>query len=93
MFAPAERDEHGNVVTASEQYEEKLKAYQTQFKRDRSACYILLSCMHNNLLGEFEGCPTTKDMWDCLRIRFGQMSTTRLRTLHLKWMHFQLNAG
>jgi len=26
MFAPAERDEHGNVVTASEQYKEKLKA-------------------------------------------------------------------
>ena len=34
MFAPAEGDEHGNVVTASEQYKEKLKAYQTRFKRD-----------------------------------------------------------
>ena len=60
MFAPAERDEHGNVVTAH--YKEKLKAYQTRFKRDRSTCYILLSCMHNDLLGEFEGCLTVKDM-------------------------------
>ena len=32
MFAPAKRDEHGNDVTASEQYQEKLKAYQTWFK-------------------------------------------------------------
>jgi len=58
MFASAERDEYGNVVTASEQYKEKLKAYQSRFKRDRSTCYILLSCMQNNLLGEFEGSPT-----------------------------------
>jgi len=29
MFAPAERDEHGNDVTASEQHQEKLKVYQT----------------------------------------------------------------
>jgi len=70
MVAPAERDEHGNVLTTSEQYKEKLKAYQTRFKRDRFACYILLSCTHNNLLGEFEGCPTAKDMWDHLKIQF-----------------------
>jgi len=77
MFAPTEWDEHGNVVTASEQYKEKLKAYQTRFKRDRFACYIQLSCMHNNLLGEFEGCPIAKDLWDRLKIRFGQISDTR----------------
>jgi len=68
MFAPAERDEHENVVTASEQYKEKLKAYQTRFKRDRSAWYIMLSCMQKNLIGEFVGCPTAKDMWDHLKI-------------------------
>jgi len=70
MFDPAEQDEDGNNVTASEQYKEKLKAYPTWFKRDRSTCYTLLSCMHDDLLGEFEGCPTTKNMWDSLKIRF-----------------------
>ena len=79
MFAPPEWDEHENVVSASEQHKEKLKAYQTRFKRDRSAFYILLSCMHNNLLGEFEGSPTNKDMWDRLKIQFGQISATRLQ--------------
>jgi len=49
--------------------------------------------MHNDLLGEFEGCPTTKDMWDHLKIRFDQISATRLRTLRLKWMQFQLDVG
>ena len=42
MYPPAERDEHGNDVTASEQYKEKLKAFQTWFKRDWSARYTLL---------------------------------------------------
>ena len=93
MFAAAEQDEHGNVVSASEQHKEKLKAYQTPFKRDLSACYSLLSCMHNNLLREFEGCLIAKDMLDCLKIRFSQISTIRLRTLCLKWMQFQLDTG
>jgi len=53
MFAPIEREEHGNDVTASEQYQEKLKTYQTWFKRDRTARYTLLSCMYDDQLGEF----------------------------------------
>ena len=53
MFALAERDGHGNDVTASEQYQEKLKAYKTWFKRDRTARYTLLSCMYDDQLGEF----------------------------------------
>ena len=47
--------------------------------------------MHDDLLGEFEGCSTIKDMWDRLKIRFSQTSATRFRTLRLKWMQFQLD--
>jgi len=93
MFALAEWDERGKDVTVSEQYQEKLKAYQTWFKGDRSTRYTLLSCMHDDLPGEFERCPTTKDMWDRIKIRFGQTSATRLCTLRLKWMQFQLDVG
>ena len=46
-----------------------------------------------DLLGEFERCPIAKDIWDRLKIRFSQTSATRLRTLCLKWMQFQLDAG
>ena len=48
--------------------------------------------MHDDLLGEFEHCPIANDMWDELKIWCGQTSTTRLRTLQLKWMQFQLDA-
>jgi len=49
--------------------------------------------MHDDLLKEFEGCPTVKDMWDRLKIQFGQTSATRLCTLRLKWTQFQLDGG
>jgi len=93
MFAPAKRGEHGEDVTASEQYQEKLKEYETWFKRDHSTRYTLLSCMHNDPLGEFECCTTVKDMWDLLKIWFSQTFTTRLRNLCLKWMEFKLDVG
>jgi len=93
MFAPAEWDKHGNDLTASEQYQGKPKAYQTWFKRNRCTHYTLLSCMHDNLLGEFKCCLIVKEMWDRLMIRFGQTLATRLHTLHLKWMQFELDAG
>ena len=86
MSALAEWNENGRDVTASEQYKEKLKAHQTRFKRDRSAYCIRFSCIHNGLLGEFEGCPTAKDRWGRLKIQFGQTSATRLCALRLKWM-------
>jgi len=62
MFALPEKDEHGKDITNSEQYQERIKACQAWFKRDLLACYIMLSCMPNDLVGEVECCPTTKYM-------------------------------
>ena len=62
MSAPAEWNEHGKDVIASGQHKEKLKAYQTWFKRDRFAYYTRLLYMHDDLLREFESCPTAKAM-------------------------------
>jgi len=44
------------------------------------------------LLGEIEACPTAKDMWDKLKVRFSQTSATRLCTLHLKWMQYEMDS-
>jgi len=63
-FPPRDKDEHGKDVTAAEQYQEKVKLYQVQLKKDQLARYTLLSYMHDDLLGEFERCSTAKDMWD-----------------------------
>ena len=49
--------------------------------------------MHDDLLREFKGCPTTKNMWDYLKIWLDQTSAIRLRTLRLKWTQFKLDAG
>jgi len=48
--------------------------------------------MHNDLIGEFEACPIAKDMWDKLKVRFSQTSAMRLRTLHLKWMQYEIDS-
>jgi len=51
----------------------------------------MLSCMRDDLLGEFERFHTGKDMWTQLNVRFGQTSGTRLRTLQLKWMQYTID--
>jgi len=80
----ADKDEQGRDITTTEQYQENPKVYQTWFKCGRPACYTMLSCMQDDLLGEFECFSTAKNMWLQLRIGFGQTSATRLRTLQLK---------
>ncbi|KAH9608961.1 hypothetical protein KSS87_006063, partial [Heliosperma pusillum] len=72
-------------------YNENLKLYDEWFKKDRSARFTMLFCMHNDLIGEFEMCPTAKDMCDKLKIVFGQTSATRLRALNLKWMDYSID--
>jgi len=64
MFVLTNKDKHGTDVTASKQYQEKLKANQAWFTSNLSAHYTLLLCTYDDLLGEFERCPTTNDMWD-----------------------------
>ncbi len=41
--------------------------------------------MHDDLIGEYEVFQNAKDMWDQLKFDFGGTSTTRLRSLVLKF--------
>jgi transposase InsO family protein len=45
----------------------------------------MLSSMHDDLIGEYEIFQNAKDMWDQLKFDFGGTSTTRLRSLVLKF--------
>ncbi|KAH9618858.1 hypothetical protein KSS87_009464, partial [Heliosperma pusillum] len=74
-----------------DEYFENLELHNVWFRKDRSARFTMLFCMHNDLIGEFETCPTAKDMWDKLKVTFGQTSATRLRALNLKWMDYTIN--
>lgn len=93
MAPPAEKDEQGRDITGTEQYKENLKTCQAWFKRARSACYTMLSCMRDDLLGEFERFYTAKDMWTQLKVRFRQTSATRLCTLQVKWMQYTIDSS
>jgi len=63
MSIVEDKAEQGRDITASEQCKENLKAYQAWFKRNRSTRDALLSCIHDDLLGEFEHYHTAKDIW------------------------------
>jgi len=89
---PLDKDRDGKPIdTTSLQYQELVKAYPNWSNTDRKVCFTMLYCIHDDLIGEFETCPIAKDMWDKLRIRFGQTFVTRLRTMHLKWMQYEMD--
>ncbi|KAK2991044.1 hypothetical protein RJ640_019365 [Escallonia rubra] len=57
-------------------------------KKDRSARYTLLSSLQNDLIGQFDELPTCKALWDQLKFSFGGTSTTRLRSLVIKFEEY-----
>jgi hypothetical protein len=81
-----EEPEQGN----SAQNRRDLEAYQSWRKKDRCACFTMLSSMHNNLIGEFESCGTAQDMWISLKAKSGGTTVTRLCALTLKFDTFRM---
>ena len=45
----------------------------------------MLGSMHNDLVSVFEDYKTTREMWNALKLKFGEISATRLRALTLKF--------
>src|SRR3954464_8844750 len=58
--------------------------YSNDIKKDRSARYLMLSCMVDDLVHLYEDLPTAKAMWDALSRKYGILSETKLRALELK---------
>lgn len=73
------------------QYRLDMEVYNTWFKRDRSARFIMLSAMQDDVQGNFVDCKTAKEMWEVLRSAFGTTSATRLRALPLKFESYTMN--
>ena len=66
------------------QYRRDLETFEAWTKKDRCTRYIMLNCMHDDLIGEFENFPTAMAMWEQLKFTFGNTAITRLRSLVLK---------
>ena len=41
--------------------------------------------MNNDMIGEFEECQTSQEMWKLLEMKYGGTSTTRLRGLTIRF--------
>ncbi|KAK2989844.1 hypothetical protein RJ640_029572 [Escallonia rubra] len=63
-------------------------AYQKWNQKDRSAHYTLLSSLQNDLIWQYDELLTCKALWDQLKFSFGGTSTTRLRSLVMKFEEY-----
>ncbi|GAV69694.1 UBN2_3 domain-containing protein [Cephalotus follicularis] len=66
------RPSEGNTA----QHHRDLEVFEAWSKKDRCACFTLLSCMHDDLIGAYEHCATAKAMWDQPRFDFRETSIT-----------------
>ncbi|KAL0311684.1 UNVERIFIED_CONTAM: hypothetical protein Scaly_2917200 [Sesamum calycinum] len=85
----AEPIEPENGQTA--QYRRELDTYNKWLEQDISARFTMLSCMHNNMIREYEKYPTTKELWEVLKVAYGSTSATRLRALTLRFNQYVLD--
>ncbi|KAL0373357.1 UNVERIFIED_CONTAM: hypothetical protein Sradi_3251400 [Sesamum radiatum] len=73
------------------QYRRELDAYNKWLEKDMSARFTMLSCMHDNLIREYEKYPTAKELWEVLKVAYGSTSATRLRALTLRFNQYVLD--
>src|SRR4051812_14444940 len=69
---------------ASKDDASEMKRYQDETKKDRSARFLMLSCMADDLVHLYEDLPSAKAMWEALSQKYGILSETKLRALELK---------
>lgn len=75
------RPEEGTTA----QHRRNLEAYQEWIKKDRSARHMILSSMHNDLIGEFENHQFSHGMLEAVRQKFGVTSLAKLHALTMKF--------
>ncbi|KAL0457633.1 UNVERIFIED_CONTAM: hypothetical protein Slati_0390500 [Sesamum latifolium] len=85
----AEPIEPENGPTA--QYHRELDAYNKCLEQDMSVRFTMLSCMHDNLIRDYEKYPTAKELWEVLKVAYGSTSATILRALTLRYNQYVLD--
>jgi hypothetical protein len=67
-------------------------AFENWHKKDQSVRFTMLSNMHNDLIGEFEVYPIAQGMWEALKLKYGGISTTRLRGLTIRFDSYKMHS-
>ncbi|KAK2976469.1 hypothetical protein RJ640_003078 [Escallonia rubra] len=91
MLNEQELEEHLTKEMVAPTEAQPLKdhtAYQKWNQKDRSTRDTLLSSLQNDLIGQYDELPTCKALWDQLKFSFGGTSTTRLRSLVIKFEEY-----
>ncbi|KAK2984187.1 hypothetical protein RJ640_017300 [Escallonia rubra] len=91
MLNEQELEEHLTKEMVAPTEAQRLRdhtAYQKWNQKDRSARYTLLSSLQNDLIGHYDELPTCKALWEQLKFSFGGTSTTRLRSLVIKFEEY-----
>jgi len=78
MKVPQEED-------SSSQHRRDVEVYAKWAKKDHCACFVMLSSVHNDLISAFEDYKTAHEMWNALKLKYGETSATRLRALTFKF--------
>jgi hypothetical protein len=76
----------------TEQNIRDFAAFENWRKKDQSACFTMLSSMHNDLIGEFEVYPTAQGIWEALKLKYGGSSATRLRGLTMRFDSYKMRS-
>lgn len=79
--------EEGTTV----QHRWDMEQYQIWLKRDCCAHFTMLSVMYNDLIGQFEECKTTKDMWEYLKLPFACTLAAKLRAMTLRFETYKMD--
>ena len=67
------------------QHRSDVEAYAKWAKKYCCARFVMLSsCMHNDLIRVIKDYKTAREMWNGLKLKFGETSATRLHALTLK---------
>src|SRR5436190_19269317 len=69
---------------ASKDDPSEVKRHLDETKKDRSARFLMLSCMADDLVHLYEDFSSAKAMWDALSRKYKILSETKLRALELK---------
>src|SRR3954469_15283956 len=69
---------------ASKDDPSEVKRHLAESKKDRTARFLMLPCMGDDLVHLYEDLPSAKAMWDALSRKYGILSETKLRALELK---------
>src|SRR4051812_27690612 len=62
----------------------EVKRNPDESKKDRSARFLMICCMADDLVHLYEDLPSAKTMWDALSKKYGILSEMKLRALELK---------